>query len=216
MAAGIKHGHRGLALSLAAVAVIGGFTGWLLRGRHDVGYDPRDRDRLEALEARVEQLQATQQMEPTRPTAPPSPPAVVAASASVRPPSPPIQEVATRPEKRTSEQRQVDLEARFYSQERDASWSTGARAQIDKAVSTIPHDGTTVTGVECRESMCRVAASHQDLSSFQYFADRVLGGYDLRWTGPTFATVTRAGADGKVETVAYLGRSKDSLALDDD
>lgn len=107
----------------------------------------------------------------------------------------------------THEQYRAQLDRRFEMEHADPSWSAPASSRLaQQLVERLPV-GSELVDVDCRESMCRVRANHQDQSSFVLFSHKMAEITADDWTGGMLAT--RAIEDGEAshDTIAYLGRS---------
>ncbi|HSP77097.1 MAG TPA: hypothetical protein VLQ93_01110 [Myxococcaceae bacterium] len=158
--------------------------------------------------ARIAQLSVS-----TRADAPPAPegvPAVAGQGASheeavtegpgAEPPPPSTEEIITR------------MDARFFGEGFDPSWSYEARERAEQLGTRMP-EGSRVVSLECRSSMCRMEMSHPNLESFQDFMQKSLLGGESEWDGPFMAGLKGdPGQPGELVAVAYLARAGADLS----
>jgi hypothetical protein len=66
------------------------------------------------------------------------------------------------------------IDARFYRQPAQAPWGRTAAARVHAVLGRLLGPGTTLGNVDCRETLCRIAATHHDLEAYQRFTGAVL------------------------------------------
>jgi hypothetical protein len=115
----------------------------------------------------------------------------------------------------TAEARRDALDARFYGENRDPSWSRATEAALARDVARSLPTQSQVRSIECRDAMCRVESSHGDSETYREFVDRALMAPDV-WRGPVMATILQRESNGGIVSVAFLGRDAQSLRLTDD
>ncbi|MCP3099613.1 hypothetical protein LZ198_12115 [Myxococcus sp. K15C18031901] len=104
------------------------------------------------------------------------------------------------------------MDARFFSEDVDPTWSRDATQRAEKLGALMPR-GARVVSLECRSSMCRLQMSHPSQDDFQRFLREGLIDDSNAWDGPFMAAITSAlGRPGEVEAVAYLARAGVDLA----
>jgi hypothetical protein len=171
--------------------------------------------RLKALETEVTELRGRPAVVVSVPSVPqpgpslPSfrsddPPAPPANAAHADPSTPPPSEAEVRQAPQTH----------FESQGVDPHWSRDTQRKAEEKLNSLLPADSRLLSVECRESICRVESEHQDIDTFRAFVRSDLFSPELRWEGPMMATVTNTDSNGRVSSVAYLGRDRDAFAED--
>ncbi len=111
----------------------------------------------------------------------------------------------------TEEEIADDLDSRFEAEPFDAAWSNSATREATRALSTDLPEGTTLTKLECRSSLCRVDTLHDSLDSFRTFASTSLLGRERRiWNGGV-STMVRESSDTEVKAVTYIAKEGQSV-----
>jgi hypothetical protein len=103
------------------------------------------------------------------------------------------------------------LEKRFAAESRDSSWSDEATARVADALIPKLPAGSELVDVDCRQSMCRLKASHLNSSNYAQFAQEVLAlGRESDW--PSGMLIVRDDEDpAHPETIAFLARPEHPL-----
>jgi hypothetical protein len=98
------------------------------------------------------------------------------------------------------------LDARFAGEPATA-WGDGAQTRARQVLGRLVTPGSTLGGVACRATLCRIEASHRDLEAYNTFAMAVIRSRrkDGLWNGWVTSRVrTRSAAS--VSTVTFLAR----------
>jgi hypothetical protein len=102
----------------------------------------------------------------------------------------------------------ASLDARFYREPAATAWSRGALPRATAALRRLVTPGSTVGDVECRQTMCRIEATHQDLGAYRRFGFALMRGRqgpDGLWGGGINSRVTDR-RPGLLSTVTFLAR----------
>lgn len=105
------------------------------------------------------------------------------------------------------------MEAAFVGETMDTSWARGAHKTAESSLSRHLPDGSRITSIECRSTMCRVESTHSHGRAADRFVNDALGEPDRTpWNG-SFATgaIAEAEANGSVTMVTYLMREGNEL-----
>ena len=98
-----------------------------------------------------------------------------------------------------------DIETNLQNEPTDQQWVADTRAVIEQTFASEEFSGATLTGIECRTSLCRVELLHDSLQSIDNF--------DVWWPqrlAPVLpnAVIDRVELDdGSVSTLIYLARA---------
>ena len=102
----------------------------------------------------------------------------------------------------------VGIDAAFYRQPARTAWGKDAAALVAEALSRRPAVGTTVAGIDCRQTMCRIEAVHPDLEVYRSFVMALMRGRSQPggvWNGAVNSQAVSV-APGAVRTVTFLAR----------
>jgi hypothetical protein len=100
------------------------------------------------------------------------------------------------------------IDAGFYRQPARTAWGQDAAARVAEVLSRRPAVGTTVAGIDCRQTMCRIEARHPDLAAYRSFVMALMRGRsqpDGVWNGAVNSQAVSM-APGAVRTVTFLAR----------
>jgi hypothetical protein len=100
------------------------------------------------------------------------------------------------------------IDARFYRQPAQAPWGRTAAARVHAVLGRLLGPGTTLGNVDCRETLCRIAATHHDLEAYQRFTAGVLDDErddDGLWNAGLNSQVTDE-SPTSVSSVTFLSR----------
>lgn len=123
-----------------------------------------------------------------------------------------MKEVGPEPADVSFGTQQAAIEERFRGEAYDRTWSADARQRATKHLSTNLPPGSRLGVVECRQSLCRVEATHADLAAHQAFLRAAFMSPSLGWDGASMALLDEARSrDGIVLTIAYLAREGNDL-----
>lgn len=107
----------------------------------------------------------------------------------------------------------VFLDNTFDAEPLDPAWGQTATLEATRALSAGIPDGTTVRGVQCRTTLCRVETSHKNLDDFRAFATGSLLGRERRiWNGGVSTQVREESATG-VTAVTYIAKEGQSVPV---
>lgn len=136
-----------------------------------------------------------------------APQAAVAAA-----PAPQRSVPAEAPPPLSPEERAAHVELAFQRQAEDPAWSGSTRQQVARALSARLPAQSSVRGLDCRATLCRLELVYGSEEAHQEFVQRaLLAGGDPLWTGGLFLPPPEALADGKKLAVLYLGRDGQAL-----
>lgn len=124
-------------------------------------------------------------------------------------------QVATSPGKRAfTEQEAADrLENRFASEAVDTAWRSEAAPILRQQFSDLAGAGTLVTGIDCRQSLCRVDMVHKDLDTLRDFGREMVASEKSVWRGAGMMHVVGdPEAPGELRVLAYMARPGVDLA----
>lgn len=93
----------------------------------------------------------------------------------------------------------------FEKDEYDASWATDAKHDIAERLGPISGSGSTVRGIECRSTMCKVDLLHRDQASASAFQRAVLM-QSTPWPGGFSIEPEPASADGSIVSAMFVMR----------
>jgi|GEM_PF-2023333 len=125
---------------------------------------------------------------------------------------PDTESAAERRQEMTSEEAVTRLDARFFGEGVDRTWSHEATQRAERLRTHLPQ-GARFLSMECRSSMCRLEMVHANLEAFQHFIRDGLINDATSWDGPFMAALkSPPGRPGEVEAVAYLARPGADLA----
>jgi hypothetical protein len=98
------------------------------------------------------------------------------------------------------------LEAAFAGEPATA-WGEGAQARARQVLARLATPGSTVAGVACRATLCRIEARHRDLEAYRIFAMAVIRSRRKDGLGNGWVTSrVRARSASSVSTVTFLTR----------
>jgi hypothetical protein len=100
------------------------------------------------------------------------------------------------------------MEAAFVSEPTDASWSRDARRTMENGVAAHLPEGSRITSVDCRSTLCRVEMTHDNYRRAKEFANGAFASPEGRpWNGAyTSGPVAKDERTGQITFVAYLTR----------
>jgi hypothetical protein len=108
---------------------------------------------------------------------------------------------------------QASVEHAFAAEPIDQAWAAPTRSALqDRLVSLARPLASSLHGIDCRSSICRVEIFHRDADAARRFAQTAFT--DLQeqaWSGPAVLLPARSTPDGGVTVVMYLGREGTSL-----
>jgi hypothetical protein len=98
------------------------------------------------------------------------------------------------------------IDARFYQEPSSTLWGRSAAARATAALSGVVKDGR-IQRVECRETMCRIELTHDNLQAFSNFAHQLATPQitEALWNGGFSAQVTNQ-SPGAVSSVVFYAR----------
>jgi hypothetical protein len=100
----------------------------------------------------------------------------------------------------------------FVKEAEDRAWAPEARHGIEEKLTGALPDGSSVSSVSCRSTMCRVETVHADVGHYGEFVRHAfLNPAAQVWTGPGFSMVMGEPGSGKLVTVAFLARPGSNL-----
>lgn len=105
------------------------------------------------------------------------------------------------------------MEMAFAGERLDPSWARDARRLVDTALSAHLPDGSRLTAVECRSSLCRVETTHESRNDAKEFTSKSLSDPASRpWNGSFASGPTSVDAlNGRVTQIVYLVREGHEL-----
>jgi hypothetical protein len=104
------------------------------------------------------------------------------------------------------------LEGTFRADPVDAAWSQRAVSTLHTKLGGVLPSGSSVRGVECRGSLCRIETTHAGLTEYRAFMDKAVLSQVGLWNGGFFADVVGTPEEGRpIATVLYLAREGQSL-----
>jgi hypothetical protein len=111
----------------------------------------------------------------------------------------------------TEEQAKARLADRFAREPMDMAWRREATAQLQRQFSATATAGSRVTGIDCRQSLCRVDTIHKDFDTYREFAHAAITSPHNEWRGGTLMHVLGEPNAGELRAVAYLARPGEDL-----
>jgi hypothetical protein len=114
---------------------------------------------------------------------------------------------APEPTRPTPQEIIARIDQQFYRQAAQAAWGRAATSRAWSALRRLPLSGSIVEAVECRETLCRIEATHDGLRAYDSFARAMIRGRrgDGLWNGGLNSQVTRK-SPSLVATVTFLAR----------
>jgi hypothetical protein len=97
------------------------------------------------------------------------------------------------------------LEANLRAETIDNGWSIDARNVIQQALTNTELKDTSVQGIECRATLCRLEVAHQDVSQRVEFEHHF--GFKVYHLLPSLIMHTEENDDGSSRTLVYLFRA---------
>lgn len=194
----------------------------------NVASERRHEAELSGLRADMESLSVSVEKAQERPASKPLPPARAQASA---PPVPaPRPEAEVEPEEEDSPGREAREEAAppapepaelksrldtvFASEGADPSWTPEAKRTVGSRLTAVLPETSSVRGVDCHTSMCRIETSHQDMESYKQFVQGAFMSPETRiWNAGFFSSPPMPDERGEMTATVYLAREGEPLPL---
>jgi hypothetical protein len=101
------------------------------------------------------------------------------------------------------------LDASFMAEPMDPSWSMAAAESVNRDLPAIALQNSQVSDIACQSHLCRIQATHADITAEQTFLIE-LGNLSAFRNGETFM-VTTPRQDGSLATTIYVSRSDQHL-----
>lgn len=113
----------------------------------------------------------------------------------------------------TMEQLSENLQDTFEEHGDDPAWSRGAEQQIREGFYSSIDGRTSLSSVHCNSTMCRIESDHDDMASFQTFAEgTVLNPGNGLWNGAIFTAVVDGEDDDRsVTALTFIAREGEPL-----
>lgn len=99
----------------------------------------------------------------------------------------------------------------FDQQGIDHQWTSVATPLADAQLRRHLPEGSRLTSVECRESMCRAEVLHRDLDKFHEFTNGLVTSAERKWDGVVMSSLIESVGTSDVRAVVYLGRGNQDL-----
>jgi hypothetical protein len=113
----------------------------------------------------------------------------------------------------TEQEAEVRLERRFASESVDSTWRSEAVPALQRLFSGHTGAGSRITGIDCRQSMCRVETVHKDFGTYRTLAYDVVTSMNEPWRGAAMMHVVGdPEAPGEVKAIAYMAKPGVDLA----
>jgi hypothetical protein len=104
----------------------------------------------------------------------------------------------------------------FAAQRPDPAWTGTASRLVEARIGAALPPASTLRGVECRASLCRIETDHPDLQHYQQFFQRGFIDADTRaWNGAVTTVEFAEAGDGTIHAVSYLAREGTALPQGD-
>ena len=111
----------------------------------------------------------------------------------------------------TSKEIVAKLDERFYRQAPRTSWGETAAARAAASLASQIPAGSTVGKIDCRETLCRIEATHTTIAAFNKFLDDAIQrNRNGLWKAGFAAEVTDQSANS-VSSVTYYARENESV-----
>lgn len=95
----------------------------------------------------------------------------------------------------------------FAREATDAAWAAQARSRLEAQLPRVTPAGSHVRSLECRTSLCRLELVHDNRAAYRELVERAfLDTSHHIGEGPAFSAQLDTTSDGRLITVAYLGR----------
>lgn len=134
---------------------------------------------------------------------------------ATRSPAPPEEEPASEstpePPPPSADDQKVYVHTVFEGEVEDRSWSREASHQVRSGLRDILQDGTQLTSVDCRSSLCKVSLTHADLSAQMNFIDKVVM-EDAFWPHGS-VVMKEAQSNGQTATSVFFVREGRPLPM---
>ncbi len=98
------------------------------------------------------------------------------------------------------------MDAKFAAEQRDAQWGTSTAAGLRQDFTTHLPKNARMDDLDCRQTLCKVETTFQDMTSYREFVSTKLMGGPVKWDGQGLASVRRTERNGEVVVVTYLTR----------
>jgi hypothetical protein len=103
------------------------------------------------------------------------------------------------------------LDRTFTSENADSRWAGPAANDAVRAISGSLPDGSQLSEVNCRATLCRIATTHHSMEAFRAYNEAAFGKPErMPWNGGVYSAV-REQSSGGIVAVAFL--AKDGLGL---
>ena len=193
-------------LTVGAVAAVAIVVAWLCAGKSAPYIAPPTSPHI-AVRASSSMTLAPSRPSPTVPLAR-RPPAEPASDTDAD------QGVASPP---TAKEVRDGLDAHFWREAVDTSWSIDATRELDRKLPEFLPPGSTVRGVACRGSLCRIETVHVGLAEFQQFVQHAFLSQTRLANSGFVASVLDEPVDGHpIATVAFVAREGRKMPTPDD
>jgi hypothetical protein len=105
----------------------------------------------------------------------------------------------------------AQLDRSFTSERADSRWAGAATNDAVRAISGSLPDGSMLSEVNCRATLCRIATTHDSMEAFVAYNEAAFGKPEhMPWNGGVYSAVREQSAGGIV-AVTFL--AKDGLGL---
>jgi type II secretory pathway pseudopilin PulG len=102
----------------------------------------------------------------------------------------------------------ASVENAFAAEPTNDAWAMPTRVALrDRMTALSQASSSSLRGIDCRSSICRIEVVHRDADASRQFTDKAFTDPDERaWNGPVILIPPRFDPDGSVAVVMYLGR----------
>lgn len=114
-------------------------------------------------------------------------------------------------DKVSQQQTVAALETQLAIEDYDGGWDTNIQAELDQSLKLDSFDGTRLSGVQCKTTLCRVALAYDNVEAEMQFFENLDHLPIMRNTQAYYQR--ESNADGSVSLVMYVAREGKLLPL---
>jgi hypothetical protein len=108
----------------------------------------------------------------------------------------------------------VSLGRAFANERVDSIWSANAKHRLEEGLGSLLIDGSSITSIDCRSTICLIKTAHRDRDNFVTFMQSALRSrLNKTWNGPFFYQL-ESDKEGAVAGLAYIGREDHEFAAE--